>query len=97
MWHVIAGRIVSGIGAAGMTVIVSVLITGKAPCLRVSGARILNRLDLVPLIQLAAWRSYVNVFATLGRSIGGPLGGLLADTVGWRWQLSPPSPFIHIG
>lgn len=29
MWQVIAGRIVSGIGAAGMTVIVSILITGE--------------------------------------------------------------------
>jgi hypothetical protein len=29
MWQVIAGRIVSGLGAAGMVVIVSVLITGK--------------------------------------------------------------------
>ena len=28
MWQVIVGRIVSGLGAAGMTVIVSVLITG---------------------------------------------------------------------
>jgi MFS family permease len=30
MWQVIAGRIVAGIGGAGMTVIVSVLITGKS-------------------------------------------------------------------
>jgi hypothetical protein len=76
-----------------MTVIVSVLITGKEFPPRFLSGRILNRLDLVPLIQVAAWRSYVNVVATLGRSIGGPLGGLLADTVGWRWQLSPPTPF----
>lgn len=41
--------------------------------------------DLVPLIEVATWRSYVNVLATLGRSTGGPLGGFLADTVGWRW------------
>ncbi|KAG0645632.1 Vacuolar membrane amino acid uptake transporter fnx2 [Hyphodiscus hymeniophilus] len=79
MWQVIAGRIVSGIGAAGMTVIVSILIT-----------------DLVPLIQVAAWRSYVNVVATLGRSIGGPLGGLLADTMGWRWSFVGQGPIILI-
>ena len=29
MWQVIAGRVVSAVGAAGMVVIVSVLITGK--------------------------------------------------------------------
>ena len=42
-------------------------------------------LDLLPPRQVAAWRSYVNVVATLGRSCGGPLGGWLVDTVGWRW------------
>lgn len=45
----------------------------------------LTRSDLVPLIHVAAWRSYVNVVGTIGRSIGGPIGGLLADTIGWRW------------
>ncbi|KAI6712281.1 hypothetical protein JHW43_005201 [Diplocarpon mali] len=77
MWQVIAGRIVAGTGAAGMTVVVSILIT-----------------DLVPITQLASWRSYVNVVATFGRSIGGPLGGLLADTVGWRWSFVGQAPLI---
>lgn len=35
--------------------------------------------------QTALLRSYVNVAATSGRSLGAPLGGLLADCVGWRW------------
>ncbi|KAH8594599.1 major facilitator superfamily domain-containing protein [Bisporella sp. PMI_857] len=79
MWQVIVGRVISGLGAAGMVVIVSVLIT-----------------DLVPLIQIAAWRSYVNVIATLGRSIGGPLGGFLADTVGWRISFTGQGPLMAI-
>jgi hypothetical protein len=29
MWQVILGRVISGAGAAGMTVLVSVLITGE--------------------------------------------------------------------
>jgi hypothetical protein len=29
MWQVIAGRVISGVGGAGMTVLVSILITGK--------------------------------------------------------------------
>ena len=53
-----------------------------------------NPSDLVPLIQVAAWRSYVNVVSTLGRSIGGPLGGLLADTIGWRWSFIGQGPLI---
>lgn len=63
MGQVILGRVLSGFGAAGMTVLVTIIIT-----------------DLLPLIQVASWRSFVNVVATLGRSIGGPLGGLLTDT-----------------
>ncbi|PVH71942.1 MFS general substrate transporter [Cadophora sp. DSE1049] len=79
MWQVISGRVIAGLGAAGMTVIVSILIT-----------------DLVPLIQVASWRSYVNVVATIGRSIGGPLGGFLADTVGWRWSFIGQGPIITL-
>ncbi|KAH8816386.1 major facilitator superfamily domain-containing protein [Xylogone sp. PMI_703] len=79
MWQIIAGRILGGFGAAGMTVLVSILIT-----------------DLVPLIQVAAWRSYVNVVATTGRSIGGPLGGFLADTVGWRWSFIAQGPVMLV-
>ncbi|KAF8867335.1 MFS general substrate transporter [Acephala macrosclerotiorum] len=69
MWQVIAGRSIAGLGGAGMTVIVAVVIT-----------------DMVPVIEVAAWRSYVNVVATTGRMTGGPLGGWLADLIGWRWS-----------
>lgn len=79
MTQVILGRVISGFGAAGMTVLVSIIIT-----------------DLVPLIQVASWRSFVNVVATLGRSIGGPLGGLLADTIGWRWSFTGQGPLLLV-
>jgi MFS family permease len=79
MSHVILGRVISGLGAAGMTVIVSIVIT-----------------DLVPIRQVAAWRSYVNVFHIFGRSVGGPLGGFLADTVGWRWSFLGQVPLTFL-
>ncbi|CZS97654.1 related to multidrug resistance protein fnx1 [Rhynchosporium agropyri] len=79
MWQVIVGRVVAGLGAAGMTVIVSILIT-----------------DVVPIVQVASWRSYVNVVATLGRSIGGPLGGFLADSIRWRWSFIGQGPIIGL-
>lgn len=44
-----------------------------------------NILDTVPLRDVATWRGYVNVASTVGRSAGGPIGGFLADTIGWRW------------
>lgn len=52
--------------------------------------------DLVPLREVASWRSYVNVAATTGRSIGGPLGGWLTDTVGWRWSFLIQTPLAGI-
>jgi predicted MFS family arabinose efflux permease len=50
--------------------------------------RLTSGLDMVPLRDIAAWRSYVNIVATTGRSLGGPIGGYLADTVGWRWYIA---------
>jgi len=52
--------------------------------------------DLIPLRDVASWRSYVNIVATTGRSIGGPLGGWLADTVGWRWSFLGQAPLTGI-
>lgn len=41
--------------------------------------------DLVPLHEVAVYRSYVNIVQTVGRSCGGAVGGYLAQTIGWRW------------
>ncbi|KAH8177767.1 major facilitator superfamily protein [Sarocladium implicatum] len=41
--------------------------------------------DSVPRRDFAKYRSYINLATTLGRSIGGPIGGLVADTFGWPW------------
>ena len=87
-----AGRVISGIGAAGMTVLVSIIITGSSAVFVCSALSKLIETDLVPLIQVASWRAYVNLVATLGRSLGGPLGGFLADTVGWRWSFLGQGP-----
>lgn len=40
--------------------------------------------DLLPMREVATWRSYVNVVGVIGRCVGGPLGGALADLIGWR-------------
>ncbi|KAF4945099.1 hypothetical protein FSARC_14521 [Fusarium sarcochroum] len=52
--------------------------------------------DLAPLREVASWQSYMNVIATVGRSIGGPLGGFLADTIGWRWSFAGQSPIFVV-
>lgn len=42
-------------------------------------------IDIADPSDVAVLRSYLNVASTIGLSIGGPLGGLISGTVGWRW------------
>ncbi|KAB5511538.1 major facilitator superfamily domain-containing protein [Coniochaeta sp. 2T2.1] len=53
--------------------------------------------DLVPLREVAAYRSYVNVIQTIGRSIGAPIGGLVADRFGWRATFGLQFPLTIVG
>lgn len=41
--------------------------------------------DLVPLRKRGVYQGLGNVVYAGGAAIGGPLGGLLGDTIGWRW------------
>ncbi|MCJ1262596.1 hypothetical protein MMC22_002466 [Lobaria immixta] len=79
IWQVVVGRMVAGIGGAGMTVLVSIIIA-----------------DRVPVRNVATWRGYVNIASTVGRSAGGPMGGYLADTIGWRWSFYIQSPLAIV-
>lgn len=58
-------------------------------------AIILN--DLLPTHEMAIWRGYLNVGATTGRGIGGPLGGWITDLLGWRWSFIGQVPLAFIG
>ncbi|KAI1394192.1 MFS general substrate transporter [Hypoxylon trugodes] len=42
--------------------------------------------DLVPIERRGAYQSYVNVVYGLASALGAALGGLMADTMGWRWE-----------
>lgn len=44
--------------------------------------------DLVPLRDVAAYRSYVNIAQTVGRSSGGAIGGYISQLWGWRGYAS---------
>ncbi|KAF3918337.1 hypothetical protein ABW21_db0207188 [Orbilia brochopaga] len=41
--------------------------------------------DLIPLRKRGTWQGIVNIVYAVGAATGAPLGGLLADSVGWRW------------
>lgn len=46
--------------------------------------------------EVAAYRSYVNIVQTVGRSCGGPIGGVLAQTIGWRWAFIVQAPLTTL-
>ncbi|KIY47896.1 MFS general substrate transporter [Fistulina hepatica ATCC 64428] len=89
------GAVLCGAGQSMQTVLIGRVISGIGGSGMSSLVSILIT-DLVPLIEVAAWRSYVNVVATAGRSLGGPLGGILADTLSWRWSFIGQGPIIGI-
>ncbi|KAI1183928.1 major facilitator superfamily domain-containing protein [Nemania serpens] len=41
--------------------------------------------DLVSLRDRGVWQGYINVVFAAGMSAGAPIGGLFADSIGWRW------------
>lgn len=40
--------------------------------------------DMVPLRERGVWQGYLALIFAAGQSLGTPLGGLFADTIGWR-------------
>ncbi|KAJ5882627.1 uncharacterized protein N7529_001299 [Penicillium soppii] len=89
------GCIMSGIGTNMWLVILGRAISGMggAGIMTISSIIIT---DIVPKREIATWRAYVNIAMTLGRSLGGPLGGWLSDTIGWRWLFILQAPFLAL-
>ncbi|CAG8980409.1 hypothetical protein HYALB_00003974 [Hymenoscyphus albidus] len=52
--------------------------------------------DIVPLRNRGMWQGYVNLVYALGSSIGAPLGGILADSIGWRWAFLGQFPLCIV-
>lgn len=52
---------------------------------------------MVLVRSVASWRSYVNIAATTGRSLGGSVGGWRTDTIGWRWSFFGQCPLTLFG
>jgi len=48
--------------------------------------------DIVSLRTRGTWQGGLNIIFSLGSAVGGPLGGWLADTVGWRWAFIGQAP-----
>ncbi|KAJ5298069.1 hypothetical protein N7508_008318 [Penicillium antarcticum] len=89
------GCILSGVGSQMWMVVLGRAISGSggAGIMTISSIVIT---DIVPKREVASWRAYVNIAMTLGRSLGGPIGGWLSDTVGWRWLFILQAPFLAL-
>ncbi|KAL5113900.1 hypothetical protein ACEQ8H_008221 [Pleosporales sp. CAS-2024a] len=48
--------------------------------------------DIVSLRERGTWQGYINVLYAGGAAVGAPLGGVLADSIGWRWAFIAQGP-----
>ncbi|KAI1652883.1 MFS general substrate transporter [Daldinia decipiens] len=87
------GSALIGIGQSMWQVIVGRVISGSGGAGIMTLASVIIT-DLSPLRDVASWQSYLNVVTTVGRSLGGPTGGFLADTIGWRWSFLGQAPIF---
>ncbi|PYH93619.1 efflux pump antibiotic resistance protein [Aspergillus ellipticus CBS 707.79] len=89
------GCIISGIGETMTTIILGRAISGIGGAGTMAMGSIIIT-DIVPRRDVAHWRAYINIAMTLGRSAGGPIGGWLTDTVGWRWSFILQGPLSAV-
>jgi len=52
--------------------------------------------DLIPLKRRGTFQGYVNIVFASGTSLGGPIGGIVADVFGWRWSFGVQIPLITV-
>ncbi|KAL1880979.1 hypothetical protein Plec18167_003519 [Paecilomyces lecythidis] len=48
--------------------------------------------DIVPLRDRGVWQGVINIIYATGSGTGAPLGGILADYIGWRWAFLAQVP-----
>ncbi|VDB92534.1 unnamed protein product [Peniophora sp. CBMAI 1063] len=52
--------------------------------------------DLVPLRSRGTWQGILNLVWATGMAVGAPLGGVLADSIGWRWSFIAQAPLAIV-
>ena len=51
----------------------------------VESRRLQNLRSKSNVSAVGVWQGYINIMWAVGGSAGAPLGGIFADTIGWRW------------
>ncbi|ORX55576.1 MFS general substrate transporter [Hesseltinella vesiculosa] len=78
------GSIMCGIANDMWTLIVGRALAGIGG----GGLGVMNSIitnDLIPLKDRGKYSGYANIFFTVGGIMGAPVGGFIAEAVGWRW------------
>lgn len=91
IWWLVASRMVAGMGGGGLNVLVRIsplAVTDR------KGTVILS--DIIPLKRRGTFQGYMNIVFASGTSLGGPVGGIMADVFGWRWSFGIQIPLIVI-
>jgi len=52
--------------------------------------------DFIPLRRRGLWQGIANLVFGIGSGVGGPLGGLIEDQLGWRWAFWVQIPLTVI-
>ncbi|KAI1089690.1 MFS general substrate transporter [Rostrohypoxylon terebratum] len=52
--------------------------------------------DIVSLRDRGLWQGYINIIFAAGTSSGAPIGGLVADSIGWRWAFISQFPLSMV-
>lgn len=52
--------------------------------------------DAIPLQDRGTWQGFINIIYAAGAGTGAPLGGFLADSIGWRWSFLAQAPLCLI-
>jgi predicted MFS family arabinose efflux permease len=53
--------------------------------------------DIVPLRDRGVYQGFINIIYATGAGAGAPIGGLLADRIGWRWSFLGQVPLCVAG
>ncbi|KAI2634021.1 major facilitator superfamily transporter [Xylaria nigripes] len=89
------GSAIIGLSRSMEQVIVGRVISGSGGT-GLAGLVMVITTDLIPLREVAPWLGYINLISTTARSVGGPLGGFLADQIGWRWSFLGQAPLFAV-
>ncbi|KAF2837038.1 MFS multidrug transporter [Patellaria atrata CBS 101060] len=58
--------------------------------------------DVVSLRDRGKWQGYINIIYATGSGVGAPMGGIMSDSIGWRWAFLFQAPlclvaFVAVG